>query len=127
MSPASPHVWMTNPALDLMMYQLLLEGRYTAMSPFPSPSKSPRTGLSPATPNWNTLKVPFAYRVYQVLLEGRKITRSVLPSASRSVGTGRSPSCPQLYTWNAWVADMWMYHFPSDGRNTATSVFPSPS
>ena len=33
------------------MYQLLLDGRKSAISDCPSPSKSPTTGLSPVTPN----------------------------------------------------------------------------
>ena len=42
-----------------MRYQVPFEGRKTATSNLPSPSKSPIVGLSPAVPNWLKVNVPF--------------------------------------------------------------------
>ena len=48
----------TVPVLLLLMYHMLLSGRNTARSDFPSPSKSPTTGTSPAVPHWTLYEVP---------------------------------------------------------------------
>src|SRR5215218_10080574 len=93
MSPFCPQcVCLNAPPAELAAYhQSPLDGLKIARSPFPSPSKSPTRGWSPAEPN--TVLDPCRVRLlnrYQVLLPGLNRTRSALPSPSKSDGRGIS-------------------------------------
>ena len=60
MSPVSPH-WkladVVKPVFDSRRSQTPVDGRKTAKSVLPSPSKSPGTGTSLAAPHWNVAKL----------------------------------------------------------------------
>jgi hypothetical protein len=60
MSPGNPH-WkladVVKSVLDSRRSQTPADGRNTAMSVLPSPSKSPGTGTSSARPHWNAAKL----------------------------------------------------------------------
>jgi hypothetical protein len=60
-------------------------------------------------------------------LEGLKTAVSVLPSPSKSPGIKVSVAAPQFTTNAPLPPDFDAYQFPSLGRNTEKSVFPSPS
>ena len=112
-------------------------GRHTAMSVFPSPSKSPGTGMS----------VGFAPLVRLVLGSGH--TRRRTAGCTRHRPRDATPRCPSsrprrsprergyrsgppTCTPCTWLRsypseDCRMYQTPVEGRHTAMSVFPSPS
>jgi hypothetical protein len=71
-SPEVPKDWVKTPEVDFRTYHVPFEGRQTATSVLPSPSKSPGVGKSPGSPQLETLNVPsFVCWRYQVLLDGR--------------------------------------------------------
>ena len=65
------------------MNQRPSDGRNTAMSALPSPSKSAATGTSPLTPQSRIVTAPvMRLRMYHRPVEGRNTARSVRPSPS---------------------------------------------
>ena len=50
-SPVAPNCWIKTPAVERLAYHVEFEGRNTAASIFPSPSKSPGVGISVDDPN----------------------------------------------------------------------------
>jgi hypothetical protein len=83
MSPLPPQTRAADvPVLECLMYQAPVDGRKTAMSVFPSPSKSPGTAMSPTPPQRADKDTPEVARIYQVPVDGRKTAMSVRPSPS---------------------------------------------
>ena len=75
MSVLKPHVYVPCEALpDFNTYQTPLDGRNTATSTFPSPSKSPGTGVSPPSPHEYEIadvKLVVDRRMYHTPEDGR--------------------------------------------------------
>src|SRR5262245_1120377 len=67
-----------------MMYHLFSDGRNTARSVFPSPSKSAGTALSPGKPQPCTFTPPPDFSTYHLPSFGRKTEISDRPSPSKS-------------------------------------------
>src|SRR5205823_5037857 len=77
--------------LDLMKYQPPVEGRKIAGSIFPSPSKSPLTGVSVLSPHMRPLplvKLVLDFIEYHQPLAGRYRVGSAFPSPSASPTIG---------------------------------------
>src|SRR5688572_3662803 len=96
MSLASPKPIAVKLPFELFRkYQAPFEGRQTARSALPSPSKSPIRGLSPFEPNCAAENALFMLlNRYQTPFDGRKTFMSALPSPSKSAGIGISPFEP---------------------------------
>src|SRR5687768_12402146 len=96
MSPLKPKYVAVNWLSELRsVYQTPVDGRYTVISPLPSPSKSPVTGISPCCPQCKPENWPLPLlRKYQAPSDGRNTARSSLPSPSMSAGIGLSPEAP---------------------------------
>ena len=71
------------PPLEYFNYQVPFDGRYTATSARPSPSKSDGMGRSSPTPHWMVVVCPVPeFRMYHLPSDGRKTATSTFPSPS---------------------------------------------
>src|SRR6476660_718440 len=78
------------------MNQVPVDGRNTAVSALPSPSKSATAGISPFAPKGSEkYELSSLLKTNQVPVEGRKNAMSVLPSPVKSAGVGMSVLFPK--------------------------------
>src|SRR5687768_10766180 len=96
MSPFAPKVTIDVPVPEeLRTNQVAVDGRKTAASARPSPSKSDDCGRSPAVPKGNEKNVEFSLRrMNHSPVDGRKKATSVRPSPVKSPGVIESVAAP---------------------------------
>src|SRR4029079_19423690 len=98
------------PPPDGEINQTPVDGRNTAASVLPSPSKSAGMGMSPLVPNGKAKnELSSLRRMNHCPVDGRKKAISVLPSPVKSPGVGISldvPKAPAI----TWPVELFEYH-----------------